>query len=304
MKCKICGSDSGKYLLCYSCNKKREQGIIIKCNICGQWHYKESPCPQQPSVSDKFLYDPRKSLISKTEQAFFDALKANIPENYHVFPQINLAAFICKTDKSLYQNELFRNVDFLITNNDYAPKIAVEINDKSHTDKKRRERDERVQKILEEAGIPIIKLWTSYGVNPEYIKNKINEALISPPARRHNFIESVPALPEQHDINLQKPQTVPVEINTRKKRGCYIATCVYNSYDCPPVWVLRRYRDNKLSASWHGKLFIKLYYSISPSIVKIFGNSNNFKLLCRRILDRKVHFLKANGYNDSPYQDI
>ena len=25
--------------------------------------------------------------------------------------------------------------------------------------------------------------------------------------------------------------------------GCYVATAVYGSYDCPEVWVLRRYRD-------------------------------------------------------------
>ena len=31
----------------------------------------------------------------------------------------------------------------------------------------------------------------------------------------------------------------------RKNNGCYVATCVYGSYDCPEVWVLRRFRDNK-----------------------------------------------------------
>ena len=28
--------------------------------------------------------------------------------------------------------------------------------------------------------------------------------------------------------------------------GCYIATCVYGSYDCPQVWVLRRFCDETL----------------------------------------------------------
>jgi len=28
--------------------------------------------------------------------------------------------------------------------------------------------------------------------------------------------------------------------------GCYIATAVYGSYNCPEVWTLRRYRDIKL----------------------------------------------------------
>ena len=46
--------------------------------------------------------------------------------------------------------------------------------------------------------------------------------------------------------------TNPVE---EKKKGCYIATAVYGSYDCPQVWVLRRYRDQNLSAHFCGKIF-------------------------------------------------
>ena len=40
------------------------------------------------------------------------------------------------------------------------------------------------------------------------------------------------------------------------KSGCYVATCVYGSYDCPEVWRLRRYRDEYLDAHWWGRYFI------------------------------------------------
>lgn len=56
----------------------------------------------------------------------------------------------------------------------------IEINDKTHLQKARRERDAKVHEICYEAGIPIINLWTSYGVNRSYIKEKIEEALITP----------------------------------------------------------------------------------------------------------------------------
>ena len=42
-----------------------------------------------------------------------------------MFPQINLAAFIERVDNTPFRNELFRNVDFLITDAAFAPKIAV-----------------------------------------------------------------------------------------------------------------------------------------------------------------------------------
>ena len=60
----------------------------------------------------------------------------------------------------------------------------------------------------------------------------------------------------------------------RKKKGCYIATCVYGSYDCPEVWALRRFRDETLENNRAGRLFISLYYAISPTLVKLFGKNN------------------------------
>lgn len=36
-------------------------------------------------------------------------------------------------------------------------------------------RDLKVKEILRQAGIPLIILWTEYGVNVEYIKKRINE---------------------------------------------------------------------------------------------------------------------------------
>ena len=65
--------------------------------------------------------------------------------------------------------------------------------------------------------------------------------------------------------------------NVSSNSGCYIATCVYGSYDCPQVWTLRRFRDDTLDATWYGRLFIRCYYAISPTLVKWFGNTTWFK---------------------------
>ncbi|MCM1500838.1 MAG: hypothetical protein NC124_20460, partial [Clostridium sp.] len=50
------------------------------------------------------------------------------------------------------------------------------------------------------------------------------------------------------------------------KEGCYIATAVYGGYDHPKVMVLRRYRDEILKKSFWGRVFIKVYYSVSPCL--------------------------------------
>jgi len=82
----------------------------------------------------------------------------------------------------------------------------------------------------------------------------------------------------------------------RTRHGfCYVATCVYGSYDSPEVWTLRRYRDTKLSKSWFGRRFIQVYYAVSPKIVEVFGNKKWFNRLFKPILNKLVRKLQNSG---------
>ena len=85
--------------------------------------------------------------------------------------------------------------------------------------------------------------------------------------------------------------------------GCYVATCVYGSYDCPEVWTLRRFRDNTLGSTWYGRTFIRLYYAISPTLVKWFGKTKWFKKMWKEKLDRMVEKLNNKGVQCTPYND-
>lgn len=85
--------------------------------------------------------------------------------------------------------------------------------------------------------------------------------------------------------------------------GCYVATAVYGSYNCPQVWTLRRYRDYTLAETWYGRAFIHTYYAISPTLVKWFGHTEWFKKMWKGKLDRMVANLNAEGVEDTPYED-
>ncbi len=88
-----------------------------------------------------------------------------------------------------------------------------------------------------------------------------------------------------------------------KSGGCYVATAIYGSYDCPQVWTLRRYRDNTLAKTWYGRAFIRTYYAISPTFVKCFGNTKLFKRILQSKLDRMVAKLQENGIESTFYED-
>lgn len=91
--------------------------------------------------------------------------------------------------------------------------------------------------------------------------------------------------------------------NTSGGGGCYIATCVYGSYDCPQVWTLRRYRDYTLDETWYGRLFINCYYAVSPKLVKWFGNYAWFRKPWKKFLDSMVERLNSEGIADTKYSD-
>lgn len=100
-----------------------------------------------------------------------------------------------------------------------------------------------------------------------------------------------------------EPITSAPTSSAQKSGGCYVATAVYGSYDCPEVWTLRRFRDYTLAETWYGRAFVRVYYAISPTLVKWFGHTAWFKKMWKGKLDRMVANLNAEGVEDTPYED-
>ena len=94
-------------------------------------------------------------------------------------------------------------------------------------------------------------------------------------------------------INVVKPHSISTSIPSnssvpKKSEGCFIATMVYGHYDHPQVLVLRRYRDNRLLTNRLGRIFVKLYYWVSPKLVRILHNHKYINTGIRRILDKFI----------------
>lgn len=105
------------------------------------------------------------------------------------------------------------------------------------------------------------------------------------------------------DPNFRQPALPPAQAIVPQASGCYVATAVYGSYDCPEVWTLRRFRDDTLAETWFGRAFIRTYYAISPVLVKWFGNSKWFKNMWKPTLDKMVKKLNNAGVDNTAYND-
>lgn len=118
---------------------------------------------------------------------------------------------------------------------------------------------------------------------------------------QENIVKILTAmLPEDRQNEVSRHNQNIVNSNSG---ACYIATCVYGSYDCPQVWTLRRFRDNTLKRSWYGRIFVKFYYKVSPGMVKIFGHSELFKRFWKSQLDKIVADLNDKGVENTCYHD-
>ena len=120
---------------------------------------------------------------------------------------------------------------------------------------------------------------------------------------RDAFVIELKQILEKHDEPYIRQLIAQLMKLKTAKSGCYVATAVYGSYDCPQVWTLRRYRDDRLARTWYGRAFIRTYYAISPTLVKWFGHTQWFKKMWKGKLDRMVANLNAEGVENTPYQD-
>ena len=129
---------------------------------------------------------------------------------------------------------------------------------------------------------------------------------------RSAALAAEPLVTERKDTLSQIKDRIPAdkherivgpEIRPPKSSGCYIATAVYGSYNCPEVWTLRRFRDYYLDEHALGRLFIKCYYMLSPALVRKYGDAKWFQITWRRLLNKFVEKLIKNGYKDTPYRD-
>ena len=74
--------------------------------------------------------------------------------------------------------------------------------------------------------------------------------------------------------------------------GCYIATMAYGSYEHTQVLELRKFRDEILKKTIAGRLFIKMYYSISPKLVEILKNRITINKIIRKGLNLFIKILR------------
>lgn len=298
--CEMCGSadliKDGGVFVCQSCGCKYSIEEAKRMMIEGTVDVQGTVTVDNSAFVQKYLANARRAYEKEDweeVEKYYNMVEQNAPHNMEaVFFSSFGKAMLSLTDDEYFKREQ----KFGVLNNS----ISV-INDYFE------ESDEDKEKVLCKISDAIEKMYSvnfiySRGTNtPDQARRAYTIKLEN--SVRAAFLTELKQIKEVHEDLAYLDELINKNSEQKNTGGCYVATAVYGSYDCPQVWTLRRYRDYTLAETWYGRAFIHTYYAISPTLVKWFGHTEWFKKMWKGKLDRMVANLKADGVEDTPYED-
>ena len=298
MKCEMCGGTDlikqDGVFVCQSCGLKYSVEEIRSMMIEGTVDVQGTVKVDNSAFVEKYLANARRAYDKEDweeVEKYYNMVEQNAPNNMEaVFFSAFGKTMLAMTDDDYYKKQqkftvLIKSISVI---NDY---YELTTEDKKAVLTKI---SEAVAKMYNVTFVYNTQAGAGVGGNAWH-KNLLNQV-------KNAYITELNQIASVH--NEPYIQELIAKMNALQTAGgCYVATAVYGSYDCPQVWTLRRYRDNTLAATWYGRMFIHTYYAISPTIVKWFGDTQWFKNIWKTKLDKMVSDLRANGVEDTPYQD-
>ena len=128
----------------------------------------------------EYPYHLRDDFLSLAEHSFYQVLKHTVSEWAIICPKVSLGDlfYVKSIDPSKYRtytNKIDRkHVDFLLCDpKTVKPLLGIELDDTSHQKRDRKERDEFVEMVFEEANIPLIRI----KVQREYSTSELDSLL-------------------------------------------------------------------------------------------------------------------------------
>ena len=142
--------------------------LVIILFICFAIVFVMADAKSAPTIKQNIFYK-REKIFSKTEIQFLAILEQIIVNpDLKIFGQVAIEEIITvdysKTkefkNRQIARNKINRRrFDYVIVNkNDYSTVCVIELNDKSHNQPKRQQRDEALRAICKDVNLPLIEI--------------------------------------------------------------------------------------------------------------------------------------------------
>lgn len=250
LTCEMCGGTDlikqDGVFVCQNCGMKYSVEEAKKMMIEGTVDVQGTVKVDNSAFVQKYLANARRAYEKEDweeVEKYYNMVEQNAPHNMEaVFFSSFGKAMLSLTDDEYFKREQ----KFGVLNKS----ISV-IND--YFEESNEEKEEVLRKISD----AIEKM---YGVN--FVYNGGTNAPVQASRAytiklensvRAAFLTELKQIKEVHADLAYLDELITKNSEQKATGGCYVATAVYGSYDCPQVWTLRRYRDYTLAETWYGR---------------------------------------------------
>ncbi|HBG88362.1 MAG TPA: topoisomerase [Marinilabiliaceae bacterium] len=149
--------------------------------------------------NEKLPYKVNDSLLTDAESSFYHALKLYVGDRAVICPKVGLKDifFISKKASKDYMKYFGKisqkHVDFILCDPGTMSLLCgIELDDSSHMNRKRQERDLFVEKVYRDANLKLIRIPTKFGYTSTEIETAVAGVLNRPP-------EDIPKIQSSND---------------------------------------------------------------------------------------------------------
>lgn len=138
---------------------------------------------KMPRRIKEYRYVRKQYLLTRSEQIFFHTLVTAVGHEYCIFTQVHLSSLL--QHKVVGQNwrGAFRHIDeksvdfVLCDKKEISPILAIELDDATHERPDRELRDAEVERILYEAGLPLLRIDGQATYDADTVSDEIKNIL-------------------------------------------------------------------------------------------------------------------------------
>ncbi len=145
--------------------------------------------PQPPTSSERkqLPYKKKDYILTRTEKAFFDSLILAVGNDYHILSKIRMLDLFflpARTEnrKGWTGRIIQKHTDFVLCNpKTMGPVLAIELDDSSHDEEGRQERDKFVDHVFESGGLPLLHVRAASTYPVDLLKTTVQSFLAQVP---------------------------------------------------------------------------------------------------------------------------
>lgn len=180
--------------------------------------------PPKQQATTEFEYQKIEALFTPAERSFLGTLTLAVNDDIKILGKVRVADVITpkKSSQRAHWQKAFNKIsakhfDFLLCKkDDLSPICAIELNDSSHKNKKRAERDVFLANACHSTGLPLIQITAKATYTLSEIKTAISIGLAEITLPEAITIEQSPQLKVMHEEDLHEKETHKKEVLVKK----------------------------------------------------------------------------------------